>query len=121
MRASMSAKNVRQTRFIHFATAAVVLSLCVAGRLAGQSATIDWPSYNRTLTSERYAPLDQINRNNVARLKQLCVFDLDVDVNFQAGPLVIGRTMYVTADREILAIDAATCQAKWRVREESAS
>jgi len=79
----------------------------------------DWPSYNRTLTSDRYAPLDQINKNNVSRLKQVCVYDLNVDVNFQAGPIVIGRTMYVTADREILAIDAATCQEKWRVREDS--
>ena len=67
----MSAMNVRQTRFIHLATAAVVLSLCVAGRLAGQSATTDWPSYNRTLTSERYAPLDQIDKNNVASLRQV--------------------------------------------------
>ena len=77
--------------------------------------------FNRTLTSERYAPLDQINKSNVSRLKQLCVYDLNVDVNFQAGPIVVGRTMYVTADREILAIDAATCQEKWRVREESPS
>ena len=29
--------------------------------------------------------------------------------------------MYVTADRETLAIDALTCQQKWRVREEGAS
>ena len=97
----------------------LVSSLAALG--AASDAATDWPSYNRTLTSERYAPLDQINRNNVARLKQVCVYDLDVDVNFQAGPLVIGRTMYVTADREILAIDAATCQEKWRVREESAA
>ncbi|PYR80163.1 MAG: pyrrolo-quinoline quinone [Acidobacteria bacterium] len=99
----------------------VVLGACVAAARAADTVTADWPSYNRTLTSERYAPLDQINRTNVARLKQLCVYDLDVDVNFQAGPLVIGRTLYVTADREILAIDAATCQMKWRVREDSAS
>ena len=31
----------------------------------------DWPSYNRTLTSVRYSPLDQINRQNVAELKVL--------------------------------------------------
>src|SRR5437868_13944456 len=93
----------------------VVLGGCVAAARAADTVTADWRSYNRTLSSERYAPLDQINRTNVARLKQLCVYDLDVDVNFQAGPLVIGRTLYVTADREILAIDAATCQMKWRV------
>ena len=114
----MSAMNVRQTRFIHLATAAVVLSLCVAGRLAGQSATIDWPSYNRTLTSERYAPLDQIDKNNVASLRQVCVYDLNVDNNFQTGPIVVGRTLYATTDKELVALDAETCQQKWRVRED---
>src|SRR5258705_7932025 len=93
--------------------AAVAVGTAVAALHAADTRT-DWPSYNRTLTSERYAPLDQINKSNVSRLKQLCVYDLDVDVSFQAGPLVIGRTMYVTADRETLAIDALTCQQKWR-------
>jgi glucose dehydrogenase len=99
----------------------VVLAGSVAALHAADTAPTDWPSYNRTLTSERYAPLDQINKNNVSRLKQLCVYDLNVDVSFQAGPIVVGRTLYVTADKEILAIDAATCQEKWRVREESSS
>ncbi len=93
----------------------------VAATRAAETVTHDWPSYNRTLTSDRYAPLDQINKTNVSRLKQLCVYDLNVDVGFEAGPIVIGRTLYVTADKEILAIDAATCQEKWRVREDSPS
>jgi glucose dehydrogenase len=29
----------------------------------------DWPSYNRTLTSERFADLSEINAGNVGRLK----------------------------------------------------
>src|SRR5712691_9093130 len=99
----------------------VVVGSAIAGMRGAETVPADWPSYNRTLTSERYAPLDQINKSNVSRLKQLCVFDLDVDVSFQAGPIVIGRTMYVTADRETLAVDALTCQQKWRVREEGAS
>src|SRR5580693_803002 len=32
----------------------------------------EWPSYNRTLTSQRYSPLDQINRQNVPALRVLC-------------------------------------------------
>jgi len=78
--------------------AAVVIGTAAGAVRAVDTVTTDWPSYNRTLASDRYAPLDQINRGNVARLKQLCVFDLDVDVSFQAGPIVIGRTMYVTAE-----------------------
>jgi len=78
----------------------------------------DWPSFNRTLTSERYSPLDQINRGNVVRMKQLCVYDLDVETGFEAGPLVINRTLYATTDKEIFAIDADTCRQRWRVKEE---
>jgi len=34
--------------------------------------SLDWPSYNRTLTSARYSSLDQINRDNVGTLRVLC-------------------------------------------------
>jgi alcohol dehydrogenase (cytochrome c) len=54
-------------------------------------------------------------------LKQLCVYDLNVDASFQTGPIVIGRTLYATTDKEILAIDAETCEQKWRVREDGPS
>ena len=101
--------------------AAVVAFAIVATTLAADGPQTDWPSYNRTLTSERYASLDQINRANVSKLKQLCVYDLRIDSSFQTGPIVIGRTMYATTDKEILAIDAATCQLKWRVQEEGPS
>src|ERR1044071_9813527 len=106
----------RRTRALVTA-AALAVGAGLAIVRAADPVSVDWPSYNRTLTSDRYAPLDQINRANVSRLKQLCVHDLDVDVNFQAGPIVIGRTMYLRADREILALDAATCQQTWRGRE----
>ena len=38
-------------------------------------AAADWPSYNKTLTSERFSDLSQINTKNVARLKVLCTYD----------------------------------------------
>src|SRR5262245_46749544 len=99
--ASMSAQMVRQTGFIRVVIAVVVVTLYIAGRLSGQTASTDWPSYNRTLTSERYAPLDQIDRTNVSNLRQQCVYDLNVDTNFQTGPIVIGRTLYATTDKEL--------------------
>jgi alcohol dehydrogenase (cytochrome c) len=96
-----------------FAAGAVILAV---QRAAG--VVTDWPSYNRTPTAERYAPLDQINRSNVSRLKTLCVYDFNVDINFQTGPIVVGRTLYATTEDETVAIDAETCQLKWRAREE---
>src|SRR5262245_17466465 len=96
-------------------------SIVVAGILAtlqGVKPTADdWPSYNRTLTSERYAPFDQINKTNVARLRQICVYDLGIDTSFQTGPIVIGRTLYGTSEMDTFSIDADTCKENWRVHE----
>ena len=57
-----------------------------------------WPSFNRTLTSERFAPIDQINVNNVHLLKQLCTFDTHLRENYESGPLVVdGALIFTTA------------------------
>src|SRR5258706_8280954 len=89
-----------------------------SSQAADAPAMTDWPSYNRTLTSERYAPFDQINKANVAGLKQVCVYDLATDTSSQTGPIVVGRTLYGTTEMDIFAIDAATCQQKWRIHED---
>src|SRR5213594_1704046 len=80
-------------------------------------AATDWAGYNRTLTSERYAPFDQINKTNVSRLRQVCVYDLGIETSFQTGPVVIGRTLYGTSEMDTFAIDADSCTEKWRVHE----
>ena len=97
---------------------AAVTSVTLSPSEAADAGVTDWPSYNRTLTSERYVPLDQINKTNVAGLKQLCVYDLGIDTSFQTGPIVIGRTLYGTSETDTFAIDAGTCQQKWRVHED---
>ena len=73
----------------------------------------DWAGYNRTLTSERYSPLNQITTENVANLKQVCAFDLGESGNFQSGIIVVNNMLYVTTDANTFAIDPATCQQKW--------
>src|SRR6202795_1916553 len=40
-----------------------------------EAAAGDWPSYNKTLTSERYSQLSQINTKNVGKLRVLCTYD----------------------------------------------
>src|SRR5687767_808516 len=74
----------------------------------------DWPGYNRTLTSERFSPLNQVTTENVANLKQVCAFDLGEGGNFQSGLIVVNNTLYVTTDANTYAIDPATCQQKWK-------
>jgi alcohol dehydrogenase (cytochrome c) len=99
----------------------VAVTMSAAAIRAADPPGTDWPSYNRTPSSDRFAPLTQINKSNVGRLKQLCVYDLNVDTNFQTGPIVVGRTLYATTDKEIVALDADTCRPLWRVREDGPS
>lgn len=104
------------------------LATALAALIAGGCATspsstrgiADWPSYNRSLTSERFATLDGITVGNVARLRVACTYDLGIDTSFQTGPIVVGRTLYATSEKDTFAIDAATCVEKWRVKEDVA-
>jgi alcohol dehydrogenase (cytochrome c) len=75
----------------------------------------DWPSYGRTVAGDRYSPLAQINRANVARLSQVCSYVLPEVAALQTGPLVVDGMMYFTTDTISYAIDGASCQEKWRV------
>ncbi len=86
-----------------------------AGRVpGGQAAEDDWASYNKTLTSERYSSLQQINASNASTLSPHCTFDLGESANFQSGLVVVDGTMYVTSDQNLYAIDAATCEVQWQ-------
>jgi alcohol dehydrogenase (cytochrome c) len=75
----------------------------------------DWPSYNRTLTSERLAPQTQITGANVANLAVICSYDVAQDISLQTGPIVVDGTLYGTTASDTFAIDAATCRQRWRV------
>jgi alcohol dehydrogenase (cytochrome c) len=79
----------------------------------------DWPSYNRTLAGDRFSPLDEINRGNVAQLRVACTYTLPEVAALQTGPLVVDGTMYFTTEVGSYAIDAATCEEKWRVERRS--
>lgn len=110
----------RARRASVFCAAMTVASLAaiVSTAAIAQDNQTDWPSYNRTLASDRYAPFDEINRTNVAKLRQLCVYDLGLQTEFETGPIVVGRTLYATSEMDIVAIDADSCQEKWRVHED---
>jgi alcohol dehydrogenase (cytochrome c) len=60
-----------------------------SGATAQPSDAGNWPSYNRTLTSQRYSPLSQINTQTVRGLRVLCSYDTELREAFQTGPLII--------------------------------
>jgi alcohol dehydrogenase (cytochrome c) len=81
-------------------------------------AAADWPSYNKTLTSERFSDLSQINTKNVAKLKVLCTYDTWRLTSFETGLIMVQGALIGTTEFDIFSIDPSTCVENWRTHEE---
>jgi alcohol dehydrogenase (cytochrome c) len=80
--------------------------------------TGDWPSYNRTLTSERYSQLSQINTKNVGKLKVLCTYDTKQYISFETGLIMVSDALIGTTEHDIFSLDPANCHENWRTHED---
>jgi alcohol dehydrogenase (cytochrome c) len=89
-----------------------------AGAAPPSPAAADWPSYNKTLTSERFSDLSQINPKNVAKLKVLCTYDTWRLTSFETGLIVVQGALIGTTEFDIFSIDPSTCAENWRIHEE---
>ena len=78
----------------------------------------DWPSYNRTLSSERYSPLAEINVKTVGGLRILCTYDTKQYTSFEAGLIMVNGALIGTTLTDIFSINPATCEENWRTRED---
>ena len=78
----------------------------------------DWPSYNRTLTSERYSQLSQIDTKNVGKLKVQCTYDIDQFTAFESGLIMVDNALIGTTQFDIFSLDPATCAENWRTHED---
>ena len=64
------------------------------------SSDTDWPMYNKDYGSQRFTPLQQINAQNVASLKEVCRIKLAELTSFHSGPILVDGVMYVTTARD---------------------
>jgi len=78
----------------------------------------DWPSYNRTVTSERFSPLAQITPANAAKLKVVCTYDTGESTAFQSGLVQVDGALFATTEHDTFSIDPDTCKVNWRVHED---
>src|SRR5271166_619256 len=78
----------------------------------------DWPSYNRTVTSQRYSRLSQINTKNVGQLKVLCTYDTHQFASFESGLIMVDNALIGTTEFDIFSLDPATCAENWRTHED---
>src|SRR5215472_6087596 len=74
----------------------------------------EWITINQNYSSQRYVDLDQITPANVDRLKEVCELQLNEPAWFNSGLLMVGRTLYATTLRGTYALDAETCELRWR-------
>ena len=74
----------------------------------------DWLLPNHDYEGQRYADLKEITRDNVSRLRPVCMY-YPGDLNrFASNPLVYRGVMYVTSGNTTVALDAANCELRWR-------
>jgi len=80
----------------------------------------EWRTYGGDLGNTRYAPLDQINRDNFNDLEIAWRFKTDnlgprPEYNFQSTPLMVNGKLYTTAGsrRAVVSLDAATGEMLW--------
>ena len=78
----------------------------------------DWPSYNKTLTSERFSDLGEINAKNVGKLNVQCTYDTHRFTAFETGLIMVEGALIGTTEFDIFSIDPATCAENWRTHEE---
>jgi len=83
------------------------------GHGAAPVANTDWPMFNGGYSANRYSPLKQINTRNVKSLRRVGNCQLPETTSFQAGPVMVGRTLYVTTATATYAIDARSAKLRW--------
>ena len=77
-----------------------------------------WSSFNRTLTSQRFSPLSQINTQTAHALKVLCTYDTHLREGFQSGPLMVDGALIFTTMFDVVSINPSNCQVNWRAHED---
>src|SRR6202451_473192 len=98
----------------YVAPAAAVPSIPLVDAAWPNAAVGDWPSYNRTPSSQRFSPLTQINTKNVGQLKVLCTYDTHQITSFETSLIMVDGALIGTTEFDIFSLDPVTCAEKWR-------
>ncbi|HEY7510269.1 MAG TPA: PQQ-binding-like beta-propeller repeat protein, partial [Vicinamibacteria bacterium] len=77
---------------------------------------VDWPTYHGHYSGNRFTTLDQITKDNVARLAPRWTYSLGATSRLQVTPVVVDGVMYVTTGNECHALDAGSGRLLWQYR-----
>lgn len=81
---------------------------------AAASNAADWLHTNHDYGGQRFVDATGITRQNAHQLRPVCVYELNDLYPFQTNPIVYGGVMYLTTTYATIALDAVTCQVRWR-------
>jgi len=98
-------------------TSATALLVVAAAAGAAETTAPDdtnWLSYNHNVNGQRYVPLDQINRDNVDQLGEVCRLKVEDIGAFHTSLLHVDGVLYFTTATDTLAVDSANCSVRWR-------
>jgi alcohol dehydrogenase (cytochrome c) len=73
----------------------------------------NWLTYSRTLDGHRYSPLNEINAENVSKLRVRWAYQFD-DPRTEASPIVVDGVLYVTGANSAAAIDGRSGRPLWQ-------
>jgi quinoprotein glucose dehydrogenase len=97
----------------------LALALFATASAAQMPAPTEWPAYGRDAGGSRYAPIDQVNRENVSRLQVAWTYrtgEPGTDGrSFEATPILIQGTLYLSTPLgKIIALDPVTGTERWK-------
>ena len=118
MKKCVHAKFGNITWFVAAAFLALLAVLGTDSRSAAQSpskpADHDWPVYGGTPENNHFSPLNQISRQNVARLQVAWTFDSGETGGLQTSPIEVDGVLYgLTPSQKVFALNAATGEPLW--------
>ena len=77
--------------------------------------SLDWSRYGGNPANDHFSPLEQINRENVAKLQVAWTYDTGEEGGLQTNPLIVNDVLYgITPTQKIFALDAATGKLLWK-------
>lgn len=125
----VTASLLRHWRRFLFTLGLTACAFSFGPRLHAQSSATkaatntDWPAYGRDPGGSRYAPLTQVNRDNVGKLQPAWTYRTGAgevkspsapNAAFEATPILVDGTLYLaTPFNRIIALDPATGAERW--------
>ncbi|HEY2774737.1 MAG TPA: PQQ-dependent dehydrogenase, methanol/ethanol family [Candidatus Binatia bacterium] len=86
-----------------------------AALASADSATSDWITHGRTYSEQRYSPLDEINDNNVTKIKPVWTFFTGLTRGHESTPIAVDGVLFFTGSWSVVfAVDARNGSLIWR-------